>query len=118
MEIEKYLNGKFRYLLSNENLKEGDKVYPIANGRCRDDGSWILHGFNFEESLSGFPDNPHTIINLKYSDYKPYEVKTDKGYSPIECYYKIIKVEEKILIEKSLGKMIFTDWYWKEIETI
>lgn len=92
MKVEKVHNG-IRYTLSNENLKAGDKVYPIANGRCLDDGGWILHGFSFD---CGFPEEPHTILNLAYSDYKPYQVSTDFGYSPIECYYKIIKKEKKV----------------------
>jgi hypothetical protein len=93
MKVEKVYKG-IRYTLSNENLKNGDKVYPIARGRCLEDGGWILHDFDFSKSLSGFPDEPHTIIKTDYSDYKPYEVRTDMGYSPIECYYKIIKKEE------------------------
>lgn len=33
MLIEKVHN-EIRYTLSNENLKVGDKVFPIASGRC------------------------------------------------------------------------------------
>ena len=84
MKIETYREG-IRYTLSNENLQEGDKVFPIARGRCLDDGSWILHSIEFDSphtrsNTSGFPDDPHTILNLKHSDYKPYEVSTDKGF--------------------------------------
>lgn len=43
-----------------------------------------------------FPNRPHVIIELNNSEYKPYEVRTDHGYSPIECYYKIIKKEKRI----------------------
>lgn len=32
----------------------------------------------------------HIIENLNYSDYKPYEVKTNRGYGPKENYFKII----------------------------
>lgn len=93
MEIEHYHN-HLRYRLSNDNLKVGDKVYPIANGRCLDGGGWILHDFDFS---SGFPDEPHTILDLNHSDYKPYQIRTDHGYGPIEIYYKILKVEKKIV---------------------
>lgn len=85
MAIEKVYNG-IRYTLSNDNLKVGDKVYSIARGRCLDNGDWILHEIGFESKFvkglntSGFPDEPHTIINLHYSDYKPYEVQIDKGF--------------------------------------
>lgn len=95
MKIERYHDG-LRYTLSNDNLKVGDKVYPIANGRCLDGGGWILHGFDFGE-WSSFPQDPHTILNLKHSDYKPYEIRTDHGFGPVEKYYKIIKVEERIV---------------------
>lgn len=103
MKIEKYHNG-IRYTLSNENLQVNDKVFPIANGRCTEDGGWILHNFDFRD----FPNDPHTILDLNHSDYKPYEVRTDYGYSPIESYFKIIKKEKK---EKSP----FTETKWIEI---
>jgi hypothetical protein len=112
MIIEKVHN-EIRYTLSNENLKVGDKVFPIASGRCLDNGGWILHDFDFRDFMSGFPDEPHTIENLKNSDYKPYEVKTDMGFSPKDRYYKIIKMEKKIKISESM----FGDFkQWAEVE--
>lgn len=111
MKVEKVYNG-IRYTLSNENLAVGDKVYPIARGRCLDDGSWILHEINFGNAWTGFPEEPHTILDLKYSaDYKPYEVRTDMGYSPIECYYKIIKMEK----HEEYMRGIFKSYKWVEI---
>jgi hypothetical protein len=110
MLVEKVHNG-IRYTLSNENLKVGDKVYPIASGRCLDNGDWILHNISFKDFMTGFPDEPHTIENLKHSDYKPYEVKTDAGFSPKECYYKIIKMEEKTTISSD----IFSRQEWVEV---
>lgn len=98
MKVEKVYNN-IRYTLSNNNLQVGDEVYPIAKGRCLDNKDWILHEIEFESkyveglNTSGFPDEPHIILDLKYSDYKPYEVKTNMGYSPREVYYKIIKRE-------------------------
>lgn len=107
------VHNKIRYTLSNDNLQVGDKVYPIADGRCLVNGGWILHGFNFDEACSGFPDEPHTIINLKHSpDYKPYEVRTDCGYSPAECYYKIIKCEKQIVENPNA---MFKSYKWVEI---
>lgn len=113
MKIEKVHN-KIRYTFSNDDLKIGDEVFPIASGRCLDDGTWILHGFDFRDSLSGFPDDPHIILDLKHStDYKPYEVRTNCGYSPAECYYKIIKMEKQIVeSEYKFGKIM----KWVEIE--
>jgi len=95
MKIENVHQG-IRYTLSNENLKVGDKVYPIGQGRCLDNGEWILHELDFSNIMSGFPNEPHKILDLHHSDCKAYEVRTDMGYSPIECYYKIIKMEEKV----------------------
>ena len=111
MKTEKFHNN-IRYTLSNEDLKIGDKVYPIAKGRCLDNGDWILHNFDYRDFMSGFPDEPHTILNLKYSDYKPYEIQTDKGYGPIESYYKIIKMEKQI----KEGEGFATNYKWIEIE--
>lgn len=110
MKVEKVHNN-IRYTLSNDDLKVGDKVYPIADGRCLDDGDWILHGFTFKDYCTGFPDEPHQILDLNHSDYKPYQVRTDFGYSPIECYYKIIKKEKQVK-EIKLG---FANYKWIEI---
>jgi hypothetical protein len=111
MQIEK-VHKEIRYTLSNENLKVGDEVYPIANGRCLDNGGWILHDLDFRNFTSGFPNEPHTILNLKYSDYKPYQVRTDFGFSPIERYFKVIKMEHQVKV----GKGMFVRSEWVEIE--
>ena len=111
MNIERIDKG-IRYTLSNENLKEGDEVFPIAWGRCLDDGGWILTNFNFKESMSGFPNEPHIILDLHHTNYKPYEIRTDYGYGPAECYYKIIKKE--ILLKE--GDFMFTGYKWIEIK--
>jgi hypothetical protein len=93
MLVEKVHN-EIRYTLSNQNLQVGDEVFPIAHGRCLDGGGWILHGFAWEDYVSGFPSDPHTILDLKNSDYKPEQVHTDHGTGPIEMYYKVIKMEK------------------------
>lgn len=115
MEIEKYLN-KVRYTLSNENLEVGDQVFPIGRGRIREDGKFILHNLDFTDYMSGFPDEPHTILDLNHSGYKPYEVRTDHGYSPKESFFKIIK-KEKHIVEwsKKDGCKFKTINKWAEI---
>lgn len=110
MKVERVHNG-IRYTLSNENLCVGDKVYPIASGRCLGNHDWILHDFSFKDYCSGFPDEPHTILDLHYSDSKPYQVRTDYGYGPIEIYYKIIKREQKV----AESEKPFTHHKWVEI---
>jgi hypothetical protein len=116
MKIEK-VHEKNRYTLSNENLKVGDEVYPIARGRCLDDGGWILHELDFRDFMSGFPNEPHIIEDLNYDNGrqgKPYQVRTNNGYSPIESYFKIIKMEEKIKVKES---MFGGSYEWVEIDT-
>lgn len=114
MKIEKHHKG-FRYTLSNENLSVGDKVFPIARGRCLDGGDWILHDFDFRDFMCGFPNDPHTIENLKYSKTKPEEVSTDKGYSPSDCYYKIIKKEQQVE-DSEFKSFLFKSYKWIEVE--
>jgi len=84
------------YILSNENLQEGDKVYPISRGRTCEPGNWkqayhIHYNYDFRDFMSGFPDDPHIIVDLAYSTTsKAYQIHTDHGFGPIEMYYKII----------------------------
>ena len=107
--ITEYVHKGIRYTFSNENIQVGDKVFPIAHGRCLDGGGWILHGFRY---LSGFPDEPHTILDLHHSDYKPYQVHTDHGYGPVEIYYKIIKKEKQV---QERPESMFKTYKWTEI---
>jgi hypothetical protein len=112
--VEKVIGDK-RYTLTNECLRVGDEVFPIAWGRCLGDNDWIFHKIDFDVSMSSFPDEPHKIMDLKNSDYKPYEVKTDHGYGPRETYYKIIKVERHELIDKNPGgNLRLTESVWIE----
>lgn len=111
MLVETVHNG-IRYTLSNDNLQKDDKVFPIARGRCLDDGGWILHGFDYRDFMSGFPDEPHIILDLHYSNYKPEEIRTDHGFGPIESYYKIVKKEHQI-VERP--EAMFKTHKWVEI---
>ena len=87
MKVAYTYKGK-EYHFTNENLKVGDKVFPISFGKVTD-GSYEHHQFDFSDHMSGFPGYPHVILDLHYSDDKSYEVHTDHGFSPVECYYKI-----------------------------
>lgn len=76
-------------LFSNEDLKEGDEVFLLGVGYI-EDGVFNLVSVNlFPECATGFPNNPHKIIDLNYSSGS-YQVKTDKGYGSKECYFKIL----------------------------
>jgi hypothetical protein len=112
MKIETHYKAK-RYTLSNDNLKNGDLVFPIAKGRCLGGDEWILNEISFNKNYSDFPDNPHTILNTKNDTYKPYEVKTNFGYGPREIYYKIIKIEEQTIKSTSIFGSQFE---WTEIK--
>lgn len=83
------------YVLSNDDLKVGDEVYPISNGISDDKTFTYKHKeFDFREHMSGFPNEPHIIKDLKYSHYKPYEIHTSYGYGPVEKYFKIISIND------------------------
>lgn len=88
----KYKYKGIDYVLTNDNLKVGDFVYPIGRGFCSTaEKEFIFDSiFDFRYHTSGFPTSPHTIKNLHHSDYKPYEVQTDMGYGPIETYFQVI----------------------------
>lgn len=80
-----------QYLFSNENLKNGDLVFPISNGRVSGD-TYEHEYYDFKDYMSGFPNEPHTILDINHSNYKPYQIRTSHGYGPIETYYKIISI--------------------------
>ena len=93
MIVKHKYNGK-EYTLSNENLQNGDKVYPISRGKSNSEKFTYEHwSFEWRYFMTGWISEPHTILDIHYSDYKPYEVHTSHGFSPIECYFKIISVE-------------------------
>jgi hypothetical protein len=121
MKVETLLDD-YRYTLTNDGLKKGDRVYPILNGRVQDDGTFIIHDIEFESryveglNTSGFPDEPHTIEDIKHSDYKPYQVRTDHGYGPIEKYFKIEKIEKRIVTKRESGPLVFTDVTWEVVD--
>ena len=108
MKIERHHNGK-RYTLSNECLKNGDEVFPIAIGRRLDSGEFILQDFNFIEHYSGFPNSPHIIKNANAK--KPYNlITTNFGYSHKDKYFKIIKIEEQFIKAKSFFGGDILEW--------
>jgi len=115
MNVECVIDG-IRYTLSNDNLKVGDKVFPIASGRINDKNEFILHYLEFDKYhytkfKTDFPEEPHILLDLNHSDYKPYQVRTNLGYGPIEKYYKIIKKEHQIKQNDGM----FTRYKWVEI---
>jgi len=78
------------YHLTNENLEVGDETFPISNGRVTGD-TYKHEYFNFNPVCCGFPDEPHIIVDLKHSDSKAYQIRTQRGYGPAEEYFKIVE---------------------------
>lgn len=78
------------HLLTNQGLKVGDKVYPMAYGYTEGTKFYVTD-IDTSAACSGWPNHPHTILDLNYSTDKAYQVHTDHGFSPIECYFKIIE---------------------------
>ena len=88
-------NGVF-HLLSNKNLKIGDKVFPLTTGYTHHGKYYVLDTCNYHNNsysllaCTGWPDQPHTIISLFQEDGLP-RIQTDKGEGPAACYFKEIK---------------------------
>ena len=82
------LNGA-EVTLSNEGLAIGDEVFPISFGST-ESGKYIHIHFNFSEACSGWHSSPH-IVQSFYMDGSVRYIRTDRGYSPEECYFKIVK---------------------------
>lgn len=80
------------YVLTNDNLQVGDKVYPIGWG-CAASTGYIHFKFDFSPSMSGFPSEPHIIEDRHYMNHRvgdPEEIRTNHGYGPSQQYYKIV----------------------------
>ena len=81
------LNGK-EVTLTNEGLEVGDKVFGISSGTTAS-GKYVHLEYNFSEAVSGWHNRPATIKEF-YEDSRGIKyLRTDKGYSPVECYFKI-----------------------------
>ena len=92
-------NGRFE-LFTNDGLHIGDQVFPLVNGYSHK-GQWYLTGTYLGEeadmifACTGWRRNPnkrepHTIEAFYPSDGQMY-ARTDRGYSPVEVYFKPIK---------------------------
>jgi hypothetical protein len=87
-----------RYTLTNEGLAVGDETFPISEGKVVD-GKYVHEGLclarygggKYDELMCGLPNDPHIILDLHHDTYKPYEVRTNHGYGPVEHYFKIVE---------------------------
>ena len=89
------------HTFTNEGLKVGDKVFPLVSGWSHK-GEWYLMYLEFHGDASsvfactGWRSNehkrePHTIISFDHPDGEPARIVTDRGYSPAQCYFKLIE---------------------------
>ena len=98
-------NGEF-FTFTNEDLKIGDKVFPLLDGWSHG-GKWYMTGLSFKHDLdhdafsifacTGWRRNekrrePHTIMDFYVEDGLR-RIRTDKGYSPAEVYFKFTGIE-------------------------
>lgn len=82
------LNGK-EVTLTNEGLKVGDKVFSISHGTTAS-GKYVHLEYDFSEACSGWHRRPATIESF-YEDSRGIRyLRTNMGYSPEECYFKIV----------------------------
>lgn len=94
--------GEF-YTFTNEDLKIGDKVFPLVHGWSHN-GEWYLtdiavwHDEDPENILActGWSEKEeereyHTIKDIVKYPNEPLRIITDRGYSPAQCYFKEIK---------------------------
>jgi hypothetical protein len=75
------------HLLTNTGIQPGDRVYPLTHG-WNDGQAYYVMGLH-DPKMAGFPDHPHIVLDMNYGGSKSYEVQTDKGYGPRECYFKM-----------------------------
>lgn len=100
MKVEHYI-GKYRYLLTNENLQVGDKVFSLIGGRYVN-GEMYYHAIHFPEDF----ESPSTVEKIT----KEY-VYTNDGYSHPLRYFKIIKIERQVEDDSGL----FVKWEWVDV---
>lgn len=80
--------GKF-HLLTNVGIEVGDRVFPLTMG-YNDGQVYYVMSIETSKACSGWPDEPHIVLDLDYGRTKSYQVQTDKGYGPRESYFKLI----------------------------
>ena len=82
-------------LLTNTGLNLGDHVFPMVHGIHKNGKFYVAELPDYDEddftllALTGWPSEPHTIEEFYQHDGIPY-IRTDHGYSPAECYFKLI----------------------------
>jgi len=82
-------------LLTNEDLKIGDAVFPLVSTYHNNGKIFIIDMIRPSDSkesilaCTGWPSHPHVVQRFFTEDGICY-IETDKGYSPAIQYFKII----------------------------
>ena len=87
--------------LTNEGIRVGDEVFPCISGYQMDGQFYVMdinttRHWNTPEMMlacTGWPSEPHTVVEFYNDESGLRYIRTDKGYSPAEVYFKVIKQE-------------------------
>jgi hypothetical protein len=93
-------NAKYAFL-TNENIRIGDQVFPCISGYHTGnkfyimdvDATEVLTNPEYVLACTGWPSQPHTVEKFYHDDCGLLHISTDKGCSPSEVYFKVIKPE-------------------------
>lgn len=93
---------KADYVFSNEGITVGDETFTITDNRLVD-GECTLTGLRLrsgmrsdeKEYYTGFPNDPHIILDLEHSTDRSHQVRTNHGYGPVESYFKVVRVMKR-----------------------
>lgn len=114
-------SGEF-YTFSNEDLKVGDKVFPLVDGWSHN-GRWHMTGLSFKGkdvfstlACTGWRKNeskrePHTIREFYFEDGLRH-VRTDKGYGNAEVYFKLLGIDGMDKMKKD-GECMVSEYQMK-----
>lgn len=93
---------KADYVFSNDGIMVGDETFTITDnqlvdGECTLTGLRLRSGMRSDEKeyCTGFPNDPHIILDLEHSADRSHQVRTNHGYGPIESYFKVVRVIER-----------------------
>lgn len=73
-----YFKGKLTTFKISYDIKIGDTVWNISYGGTEHPNKFDI-------------DAPAIMLDLNYSDYKPYECHTNLGFGPKENYFRIVE---------------------------
>lgn len=104
------VKGKEVLHLCTNKIAVGDSAFPFLHGGVAaleaKEAPWEI-----ETYLTGWPNDPHIIEDMHYSDFKPYEIRTSKGFGPREDYFLVFKIPKGVTHLQSGQKMTEEEFY-------